>query len=156
MTDWSHHSDNPMATYFPKGEACFSYLWSNPTVSEVWLQSKITWGLLKILVSRPHPRLRRGLSSSTCCCSVPDPKDCSMPGFPVHHQHLELAQTLVHWVSDTIQLSHPLSSLSPPAFNLSQHQGLFQWVSSSHQVAKVLELQLQHQTFQWIIRVDFL
>ena len=75
-----------------------------------------------------------------------------MPGFPVHHQLPELAQTLVHWVSDAIQPSHPLSSPSPPAFNLSQHQGLFQRVSSSHQVAKVLELQLQHQSFQWIFR----
>ena len=63
--------------------------------------------------------------------------DCSMPGFPVHHHLMEFAQTHVHQVSDAIQPSHPLSSPSPPAFNLSQHQGLFQWVSSSHQVAKV-------------------
>ena len=76
--------------------------------------------------------------------------DCSTPGFPVHHQILEFAQTHVHWISDDIQPSHPLSSLSLPAFNLSQHQGLFEWVSSSHQVAIVLELQLQHQPFQWI------
>ena len=80
--------------------------------------------------------------------------DCSTPGFPVHHQLPELAQTQIHWVSDAIQPSHPLSSPSPPALNLSQHQGLFQWVSSSHQVAKVLEL--QHQSFQWIFRFDFL
>ena len=73
--------------------------------------------------------------------------DCNTPGFPVHHQLPELAQTHVHWVSDAIQPSHPLSSPSPPALNLSQHQGLFQWVSSSHQVAKVLEFQLQHQSF---------
>ena len=155
MTDWSRHSDNAMATYFPKREACSSYLWNNPTVSEVWLQSKITWGLLKILVSRPHSRPRQGLSSSTCY-SIPDPKDCSMSGFPVHHQLLELAQTLFHWVSNTIQLSHPLSSPFPPPFNLSQNQGLFQWVSSSHQVAKVLEFQLQHQSFQWTPRTDLL
>ena len=71
--------------------------------------------------------------------------DCSMPGFPVHHQLLQLAQTPVHWVSDAIQPSHPLSSASPPTFNLSQHQDLFQRVSSSHQVAKVLEFQLQLQ-----------
>ena len=70
------------------------------------------------------------------------------PGFPVHHQLLELAHTYVHQVADAIQPSHPLSSPSPPAFNLSQHQGLFQWVSSSHEVAKVLEFQLQHQSFQ--------
>ena len=65
--------------------------------------------------------------------------DCSTPDFPVHHQLPELAQTHVHWVGDAIQPSHPLSSPSPPAFILSQHQGLFQWVSSSHQVAKILE-----------------
>ena len=82
--------------------------------------------------------------------------DWSTPGFPVFHHLLEFAQTHVHWVSDAIQPSHPLSSPSPAAFNLSQHQGLFQWVSSSHQVAKVLELQLQHQSFQQILRVDFL
>jgi len=85
-----------------------------------------------------------------------DPMDWSMSGFSVHHQLLELTQTNVHRVCDAIQASHPLLSLSPSAFNLSQHQGLFQWVSSSHQVAKVLEFQLQHQSFQWIFRVDFL
>ena len=78
----------------------------------------------------------------------------SMPGFPVHHQLLELAQTHVHWVSDAIQASHPLSSPFPPAFNLSHHQGLVQRVGSSHQVAEVLEFQLQHQSFQWIFRTD--
>ena len=83
--------------------------------------------------------------------------DCSTPGFPVLHQLQELNQTHVHWVGDAIQPSHPLPSPSPPAFfNLSQHQGLFKWVSSSHQVAKVLEFQLQHQSFQWIFRTDFL
>ena len=84
------------------------------------------------------------------------PWTCSTPGFPVHHQLPEFIQTHVHHVGDTIQPFHPLSSPSPPAFNLSQHQGLFQWVSSSHQVAKVLEFQLQHQSFQWIFRTDFL
>ena len=69
----------------------------------------------------------------------------STPDLPVHHQLLEFTQTHVHWVDDAIQLSHPLSSPSPPALNLSQHQGLFKWVSSSHQVAKVLDFQLQHQ-----------
>ena len=83
------------------------------------------------------------------------PHGCSMPGFPAHHQLLELAQTHVHWVSDAIQPSHPLLSPSPPAFNLSQHQGLFWWVGSSHKVAEVLKLPLQHQSFQWIFRVDF-
>ena len=85
-----------------------------------------------------------------------DPVDCSSPGFPVHHQHPELAQTHVHWVGDAIQPSHPLLSPSPPTYNLSEHQGLFKWVSYLQQVARVLELQLQHQSFQWILRTDFL
>ena len=72
----------------------------------------------------------------------------SMPGLPVHHQLSELAQPHVHRVRDAIQPSHPLWSPSPPALNLSQHQDLFQGVRSSHQVARVLELQLQHQSFQ--------
>ena len=91
-----------------------------------------------------------------CCCSVTqscptlcNPMDYNMPSFPVLHYFPELAQTHVHWVSDVIQLSHPLSPSFPSAFNLSQHQGLFQWVGSSYQVAKVLELKLQHQSFQW-------
>ena len=86
--------------------------------------------------------------------------DCSMPGFPVHHQLPKLAQTHVHQVSDAIQPSHPLSSPSPPTFNLSQHRGLFKWVSSSYQVVKVSELQLQHQSFNEYsglisFRIDF-
>ena len=80
--------------------------------------------------------------------------DCSMPGFPVHHQLPELAQTHVRWVRDAIQTSHPLSSPFPPAFNPSQHQGLFKWVSSLHQVAELLEL--QHQSFQWTPSTDLL
>ena len=95
-------------------------------------------------------------SISQSCQTLYDTTDYSTPGFPVHQQLLELAQILVHWVSDAIQPSHPLSSPFPCAFNLSQNQGLFQWVSSSHQVAKVLEFQLQHQSFQWTFRTDFL
>ena len=85
-----------------------------------------------------------------------DPRDCSMPGLPVHHQLPEFTQTHVHWVSDAIQPSHLLSSPYSPAFNLSHHQGLFKWVSSLHQMVKVLEFQLQHQSFQRIFRTDFL
>ena len=85
-----------------------------------------------------------------------DPMDCSMPGLPVHHQLPEFTQTHVCWVGDAIQPSHPLSSPSSPALSLPHHQGLFQWVGSLHQVAKVLEFQLQHQSFQWIFRVGFL
>ena len=90
------------------------------------------------------------------CPTLCDPINHSTLGLPVHHQLPESTQTHVHWVSDAVQPSHPLSSPSPPALNLSHHQGLFKWVSSSHQVAKVLEFQLQHQNFQWIFRTDFL
>ena len=93
-------------------------------------------------------------SVAQLCPTLCDPMDCSRPGLPVHHQLLEFTQTHVHWVCDAIQPSYPLSSPSPPAFNLSQHQGLFKWVSSSHQVAKVLEFQLQHQSFQGTFRID--
>ena len=84
-----------------------------------------------------------------------DPMDCSMPGFSVYHQLSELAQIHVNPVTDAIQPFHPLSSLSPPIFNLSQHQDLFQRVSSLHHMAKVLEFQLQHHSFQWIFKTDF-
>ena len=77
------------------------------------------------------------------CSTLGDPMNYSKAGFPVHHQLPELTQTHVHRVGDAIQPSHALSSFFPPAFNLSQHQGLFQWVSSWHQVAEVLEFQLQ-------------
>ena len=82
-----------------------------------------------------------------------DPMDCSMSAFPVLHHLPDFAQT--HWVGDAIQPSHSLWSPSPPTFILSQHQGLSSRVSSSHQVDKVLEFQLQHQSFQWILRIDF-
>ena len=95
-------------------------------------------------------------SISQSCLTLCDPMDCSTPGLPVHHQLPEFTQTHAHWVSDAIQPSHPLSSSSPPTLNLSQHQGLFQWVSSSHQVAKILEFQLQHQSFQETPRTDLL
>ena len=85
-----------------------------------------------------------------------NPMDCSTPGFPVHYQLPGLTQSRVQRVCYAIQPSHPLLSPSPTTFNLSQHQDLFQWISSSDQVAKVLEFQLQHQAFQWIFRTDFL
>ena len=93
-------------------------------------------------------RVRVGLIGSTACCSIAqscptlcDPMEGSVLGSSVHHWLLKLAQTHVHRVCDALQPSHPLLSPSPPVFNLSQHQGLFQWISSLHQVAKVLELQ---------------
>ena len=93
-------------------------------------------------------------SVTKLCLTLREPMGRSTPGFPVLRHLPELAQTHVHWVSDTIQPSHFLLSPSLPAFNLSQHQGLFQRVSSSHQVAKVLEL--QRQFLQWMFRVDLL
>ena len=95
-------------------------------------------------------------SVTQSCLTLCSPMDCSMPGFPVHHQLPKLAQTHVHWVGDAIQPSHPLLFPSPPILNLSQHQGLFQWVSCSHQVAKALEFQLQHQSFQRTPRTGLL
>jgi len=85
-----------------------------------------------------------------------DPMNRSTPGLPAHHQLPEFTQTHVHQVGDAIQPSHPLSSLSPPAPNPSQHQSLFQWVNSSHEVAKLLEFQLQHHSFQWTPRDNLL
>ena len=95
-------------------------------------------------------------SVAQSCLTLCDPMDYSMPGLPVHHQLQEFTQTYVHYVGDDIQPSYPLLSPSPPAFNFFQHQGLFKWVSSSHHVAKVLEFQLQHQSFQWTFRTDSL
>ena len=120
------------------------------------------------LLSHPYPgytmtlwQMAQCWAEGICCGSVAkscptlcDPMDCSTPGFPVLHSLPEFAQTHIHWVSDAIQSVRPLSSPFPPAFNLSQCQGLFKWVSSLHQVAKALELQLQRQSFQWIFRVD--
>ena len=103
----------------------------------------------------------QSFSSVQFSCSVISdslrPHNRSTPALPVHHQLPEFIQTHVHWVGNAeIQPSHPLSSPSPPTLNLSQHQGLFKWVSSSHHVAKVLEFQLQHHSFQWTPRTDLL
>ena len=89
------------------------------------------------------------------CLTLCDSMDCSTQGFPVLHYLLEFAYINAHWVSDAIQPSHPLPPTLVPALNLSQHQGVLKWIGSSHQLVKVLELQLQHQSFQWIFRVDF-
>ena len=118
-----------------------------------------TWKIKKLnhcLTLQHNLTQNRFSSVAQSYLTLCDLMDCTTPGLPVHHQLLESTQTHVHWVGDAIQPSHPLSSPSPPAFNLSQHQGLFQWVSSLHQVAKVLEFQLQHQSFQWIFRTDLL
>ena len=112
----------------------------------------------KKLPIKVRPLLRiRAKSCPTLC----DAMDCSTPGFPVLCHLPEFVQIHVHWVSDAIQPSHSLSSPSPPALNLSQHQSLFQWVSSSQQGAKMLAFQLQHPPIQWILglisfRMDWL
>ena len=95
-------------------------------------------------------------SVAQSCPTLCDPMNHSTPGLPVHHHLLEFTQTHVYQVSDAIQPSHPLSSPSPPAPNPSQHQSLFQWVNSSHEVAKVLEFQLQHHSLQRNPRADLL
>ena len=114
-------------------------------------------GLTELLNTHIHLiSINQFNSVSQSCPTLCDPMNNSTPGLPVHHQLPEFTQTHVHWVSDAIQLSHPLSSPSPPALNLSQHHGLFKWVSSLHEVAKVLDFQLQHQSFQWTARTDLL
>ena len=123
---------------------------SNPGIKPVSLKCPT-------LAARSLPLVSVQFSSvAQSCLTLCNPMDCSTLGFTVHHRLLEPAQTHVHRVSDAIQPSHTLSSPSPPAFNISQHQGLFKWVSSSHQVAKLLEFQLQLQSFQWIFRTDLL
>ena len=128
---------------------CFVYIYILLFRGHMYLQ------LLYLLV-RFIPFSQSDSSVTQSCLTLCDPMDFSMPGLPVHHQLPELTQTHVHWVGDVIQPSHPLLAHFPPVFNLSQRQGLFKWVSSSHQVAKGLEVQLQHQSFQWIFRTDFL
>ena len=88
-------------------------------------------------------------SVAQSCPTLSDTMDCSMQGLPIHFQLPEFTQIHVHWIRDAIQPSHPLLTPSPPTLNLYQHQSLFKWVSSSYQVAKVLEFQLLDQSFQW-------
>ena len=133
-----------------------------PALCEMWHQGSYLWGevtldspiknfFVNIIFKRYFKFQSVQFSSVTqSCLTLCDPMDCSTPGLAVHHQLLEFTQTHVHWVGDAIQPFHPLSSPSPPTFNLSQHQRLFKWVSSLHQVAKVLEFKPQHQSFQWI------
>ena len=130
------------------------------------LSHTISWNLPKFMsiasvmpsshLIRWHPLLLSFSLNSVAqlCLTICDTQDFSTPGFPVHHQLPDLAQTHVYRVSDATQPSYLLTSTSPPAFHLSQHQSLFQWVSSLYHVTKVLEL--QHQWFQWVFRTDFL
>ena len=115
------------------------------------------WGTSLLTVMPSHWKFQIQFSSvAQSCPTLCDLMNCSTSGLSVHHQLPEFTQTHVHRVSDTIQPSHPRSSPSPPAPNPSQHQSIFQWVNSSHEVAKVLEFQLQHHSFQRNPRVDLL
>ena len=119
-------------------------------------QGTATGKSLDLATHRDPQRELRGSVFPCCsvtksCLTLCDPMDCGTPGLPVPHYLPEFVQVLVNWVIDAIQPSHPLPSSSPSAFNLSQHQCLFQWVVSSHPVAKILEFQLQHQFFQWVL-----
>ena len=123
---------------------------TNINTSKVTHHVKQIGKVKKIHKGEPHVVV---VQSAQSCPTLCDPMDCSTPGIPVPHHLPQFAQTHVCWTDDAIQPSHPLSPTSPPALNLFQHQRLFQWVSSLHQVTKVLEL--QHQSLQWIFRVDF-
>ena len=139
-TVWSHFSprdsqeSSPTPQFKSINSSVLSFLYS-PTLTSICVQYS---------------------SVAQSCPTLCDPMNRSTPGLPVHHQLSEFTQTHVNRVSDAIQPSHPLSSPSPPAPNPSQHQSLFQWVNSSHEVAKVLEFQLQHHCFQRNPRVDLL
>ena len=138
-------------------------------VSQIWLQVFLCDYLICLNPDTPDCKLKERwdiicffshqmlqFSSVQSCLTLCDPMNLSTPGLLVHHQLPEPTQTRFHRVSDAIQPSHPLSCPSPPAPNPSQHKVLFQWVNSSHEVAKVLEFQLQHQSFQWTPRTDLL
>ena len=150
---------------FPLEMFISSYFWYHlfPTFinwSSIWkvTMSSKSW---QIVYSKQICYLKKKSSVQFSSVTQSCPTLCnsmnhSTPGLPVHFQLPEFTQTHVHWVGDTIQPSHPVSSPSPPAPNPSQHQSLFQWVNSLHEVAKVLEFQLQHQSFQWTPRTDLL
>ena len=154
----------PLLGYLTRHFKCNMFkaqFWSSPT--NVALSQFSHLSKWQLCPSWSHPWLLSFISQfssvTQLCPTLCDPMNHTMPGLPVHHQIPDFTQTHVHWVSDAIQPFHPLPSPSPPAPNPSQHQGLFQWVNFSHEVAKVLEFQLQHQSFQWTprtFRMDWL
>ena len=140
-----------------RGSCIPMFVVTSLTIAKTWKQAKWPWRNNAQRKSGIYTQWNIRFSSVfQSCLTLCNLMDCGTPGFPVHHQLLEFAQAHAHWVHDAIQPSHPLPSPSLPALNLSQHQGLFKWVSSSYQVAKGLEFQLQHQPFQWIFRTDLL
>ena len=133
-TEWLSYTHNRHTALFKiKVHSIMIWLW--------WPQMMTTEKFKEHASSHIDTKFR-SVQFSRSVVSDCDPMNCSTLGLPVHHQLLEFTQTLVHRVGDAIQPSHLLSSLSPPACNPSQHQSLFQWVNTSHQVAKVLEFQL--------------
>ena len=159
---WGMDSPAQMCLILPQAERSVSLIaWEHIYIAPgflVTLPQNRKWGLTCRSTTWSVHRWKKSQFSSVTqsYLTLCDPMDCSRPGLPVHHHIPELTQSHVHWVSDAIQPSHPLSSPSPPAFNLSQHQDLFKWVSFSNQVVKVLEFQLQYQSFQWIFKTGFL
>ena len=119
------------------------------------LYSFVCWWTFRLLACLGYCKSVQFSSIAQLCLTLCGPMDAAHQA-SLSINNSEFTQTHVHWVGDAIQPSHPLLSPSPPAFNLSQHQGLFKWVSSSHQVAKVSKFQLHHQSLQWIFRTDFL
>ena len=134
---WFHFYINCLSSPF-----CFTWL-------RIFVEN-LLYGFVHCLLATFHHS-----SVAQLCPTLRNSIDFSMQGFPVRHQLLEPTQTNVHWVGDAIHPSHPLLSPSPPAFNVSQHQGLFQWIGSSHHVAKLLEFHLQHQSFQFSGLISF-
>ena len=134
--------------------------WEGNAKKEIYVM--YTYGRFTSLYGRNWHNIVKQLCCGCCwlvaqsCLTLCDPMDCSSPGLLVPHHLPKLAQIHVHCISDATQPSHPLLPSLPSALNLSQHQGLFQWVSCLHQMTKILQLQLQHQPFQWVFRVDFL
>ena len=156
---WKKHRCLSMHEWIKKMWDIFSFLYYQVTW-EIWfLCLNLSWHAFLVIFYFGLAHFGEALyrqralsvqfSSVTQSCPTPcDPMNSSTPGLPVQHQLPESTQTHVHRVGDAIQPSHPLSSPSPSAPNPSQHHGLFQWVNSSHEVAKILEFQLQHQSFQ--------
>ena len=152
---WKVTSKGKISHHFRRLELHFRS-WPSASRHYVFIQEIDLWHIFYIIMNYVLLDSVQFSSVTQLCLTLCDLMDCSMIVFFVHHQLPEPTQTQVHCITDAIQPSHPLSSPSPLVFNLSQHQGLFKWVSSSHQVAKLLEFQLQHQSFQWIFRTDSL
>ena len=159
-TSWTVAHQAPLSKEFFRQEYCSGSLWPPPgDLPEPGIQpvSPVSPALqADSLPDEPFVPFSSVQFSRSVCLTLCDPMKYSTPGLPVHRSHPKFIQTHVDQVSDTIQPSHPLSSPSPPAPNPSQHQSLFQWVNSSHEVAKVLEFQLYHHSFQITPRTDLL